>query len=112
MKLYENYIELSDKHVMWDMHNSKLSNIEAEGAYNLLVAECLREFKDIYGREIALLGRSGRHVCVANDPFNRQSHYRMTRTIERQQKWLIKVLNSLEKFDDLKKHLKYYGKYV
>lgn len=105
MKLYENCIELSDKHVMWDMHNSNLNPTASDYAYTILVHECIREFSNIYGCWFYLYGRSGRHVCVEDNPKNRKAYCRMKRTIERQQKWLVKTFNSLKSFDDLDKHV-------
>lgn len=101
MKLYENCIELSDRHVMWDMNNSHLSDKEAETAYNILVQDCISEFEDIYGTRLLLLGRSGRHVCVENTPNNRKSYCRMQTTVKRQQGWLAKRFNGLKKLGDL-----------
>lgn len=93
MKFYENCIELSDRHVLWDIHNASIKEEDFEPYYQYLVDVCSNEFRDIYGCDFYMLGRSGRHICVEDTPANRQSYCRMKRTVERLQNWMIETYN-------------------
>lgn len=85
-EMKQEMIELSANHVLW-----KLKGFD-ENLYYLLLHQYRNEFMDMYGAELHYLGRSGRHVCVANTPKNRHNHYRMSRTVYRMQKDLVKKL--------------------
>ena len=94
MKFYENNIELSDKHVLWQLHNDNLSAIESEYLWNDLIMESYHNFKRIYGVDFEMLGRSGRHICVEDTPKNRMNYCRMVKTIDKMQKYMVETFNS------------------
>lgn len=96
MKFYENYIELSDAHVIWQLNNPNLNEEESEFVWSDIINDCSKEFKRIYGCDFYMLGRSGRHVCVEDTPQNRQRWYRMKMTIDRLQKWMVAQFNNSE----------------
>lgn len=94
MKTYDKYIELSDKRIMWNLYNDKISQETADILYNSLVENAFWAFFEIYGTHFVQLGRSGRHICVENTPKNRQNYCRMVKTIERLQREIINKFNS------------------
>lgn len=96
MKYYENFIELSDSHIIWRLSNPNIKPSDFEFIYKGLLDACIDEFEKIYGCEIYMLGRSGRHICVENTPKNRQSYYRMYATVKRLQNWLITEYNNYQ----------------
>jgi hypothetical protein len=51
----------------------------------MLLDQAISEYTTITGRELYLLGRSGRHVCVSDTPDN-----------SRQYQWLKKIALRLE----------------
>lgn len=61
IKLYEGYIELSDKHTLWNIEGH-ISDEE----YSAQVEDALSRFEEETGTKAYCLGRSGRHVCVEN----------------------------------------------
>lgn len=72
-------IELSDRHVLWDIED-----------YDPLLGEFLcnlykEDFFNKYKTELHYFGRSNRHVCVENTPENRRRVYNMTRTVRNMQ---------------------------
>ena len=93
MKLYyseelrDEVIELSDRHVLWEVNNYD------EEEYCLFVNGFITEFEKMFNTHLYLCGRSGRHVCVSNIPENRRRVYNMTRTVERMQRDLIKMFS-------------------
>ena len=93
MKLYyseelrDEVIELSDRHVLWEINNYD------EEEYFLFVNGFITEFEKMFNTHLYLCGRSGRHVCVSNIPENRRRAYIMTRTVKRMQKHLIKMFS-------------------
>lgn len=93
MKFYENYIELSDAHVMWRLNNPNLNNDEVYIVWQYLINECNDAFREAYGCSFYMLGRSGRHVCVEDTPKNRQRWYFMKNKIEKLQKWMVEEFN-------------------
>ena len=73
------YIQLSDEHTLWKVHtlNNPISDKEAEqwdAFYYDLVREVCKKFEEKSGVEVLLLGRSGRHVCVADTTQNRRRY--------------------------------------
>lgn len=78
-EVHDEVIELSDKHVLWDIED-----------YDPLLGEFLcnlykEDFFNKYKTELHYFGRSNRHVCVENTPENRRRVYNMTRTVRNMQ---------------------------
>ena len=96
------YIQLSDEHTLWKVHtlDKQISDKEAEqwdAFYYDLVREACKKFEEKSGVEVLLLGRSGRHVCVADTPQNRR-RYRSLCNL--QMKLENKVLAEFNKYID------------
>lgn len=97
MKLYfsEDYrdelIELSDEHILWYV---QYANGETDEHYNAEVRILAQEFQRLYGTELILAGRYGRHICVENTPVNRCNLCRMQKTVYRMQNQLLQRFNA------------------
>ena len=87
----EELIELSDEHIWWYI---KFGPNDTDTHYYVFVQLMCEEFKDIYGTDLILTGRSGRHVCVKDTPDNRRMFANMKRTVWRLQNKILK------RFDD------------
>ena len=83
-----NYLQLSDEHILWNVH-SKFD----ENEYDVLCKNALERLKNKYGVEFFMLGRSGRHVCVEDTLENRKNFGSMKSDVEDEQKELVKKLN-------------------
>lgn len=84
-------IELSDEHIGWYI---KFGPKDTDRHCECFVMMLCHEFKDIYGTDLILTGRSGRHVCVENTADNRRRLMNMQRTVYRLQNKFLK------RFDD------------
>lgn len=63
------YLELHDNRTMWDLTRED----DYVGEFHDEVSMALEQFELETGVEIGLLGRSARHVCVANNYENREN---------------------------------------
>lgn len=79
-------IELSDEHILWYV---QYANGETDEDYSAEVLSLVQEFQLLYGTELILAGRSGRHVCVEDIPANRCNLCRMQKTVYRMQNQLL-----------------------
>lgn len=94
---YKKYIELSDKHTLWQIANDKFPSDEiAAEEYNDQVEQALEEFKESTGVELLLLGRSGRHACVELNYHNAVNYSELVGKQSELEDKVIKYMNDWE----------------
>ena len=85
----EDMLELSDNRIEWDIANYAEGKPINEVHYDYLINEMVMLFKDHYkGNYPYLCGRSCRHVCVKDTPYNRRNYRYMVNVVDKMQ-WLI-----------------------
>jgi hypothetical protein len=98
IKVYDGMLELSDKHIWWEIDNEAfMQDPVFDDIYYLMVQEELRVFKEETGVEISLLGRSGRHVCIEDTPENRERYYELLDIVTEKIKKFIELVNNYGK---------------
>jgi hypothetical protein len=87
---YRDYIQLHDNRTIWNCNKYN------DDVYNQLVVEAISEFEASMGVKVYLEGRSGRHICVEDNPHNRQQFINMRRRALFLEKQVISAMNSAE----------------
>lgn len=90
------YLELHDQHVWWKLDNPKLSDDDAADLWGMIIRDAIVEFENITHTPVYLLGRSGRHVCVADTPENSRRYGYLQRVALRLTEECIAEFNSIE----------------
>jgi len=92
----EAYLELHHERVEWQLDNPRLANDEWAKLWGDIVRDAIQDFERITHTEVYLLGRSGRHVCVADTPENSRRYSYLQRVALRLTKQAIAEFNSIE----------------
>lgn len=87
---YRDYIQLHDNRTIWNCHQYD------EDIYSSLVVEAISEFEASMGVKVYLEGRSNRHICVEDNPHNRQQFINLRRKALSLEKRVIDAMNSIE----------------
>lgn len=93
-------IELNDNHTMWQIEFPEGYD-ENEGyyfqseTYPMMVNEAAKEFEERTGVPLKFLGRSGRHVCVANNFLNAYRYNELKAVQEELEDKLINDVNAM-----------------
>lgn len=94
----EPYIELNDNRTLWDIEAPDEYGADEDGSFEVvysdIVQEACQDFKDETGEELYLLGRMGRHVCVANHYVNAIRYNELKAVQEKYEKQVIDKANA------------------
>lgn len=98
IETYEGKLELTAEHVYWKFYNPRFTDDPCfDDIYQMMVQDEIDDFKNTFGQDIYLLGRSGRHVCVDDTPENRERYFEMQKEAQRQINNLIARVNEYGK---------------
>jgi hypothetical protein len=92
----ETYLELHAQHVEWQLDNPKIAVEDFADLWGQIVTDAIEEFESITHTEMYLLGRSGRHVCVADTPENSRRYGYLQRVALRLKEQCVAEFNSIE----------------
>ena len=96
VKYYDSYLELNDNHTLWDIEIPEGTEFNDE-EYSFLYDQALEGLEEEIGEEVYGLGRSGRHICVADTFRNLTKLDTFKEAQERWEKWLIDTVISSAK---------------
>lgn len=96
IKFYENYIELHDEHTFWKLNNE---NIKCEEDFIDIINYLMELINDLFRKkfntELYGLGRSGRHICVEDNEYNRRHYKSMRRYALKLEKIFVDKFNKI-----------------
>jgi hypothetical protein len=90
------YLELHRERVEWQLDNPRLADDEWAIFWGDIVREAIADFERITHTEVYLLGRSGRHVCVADTPENSRRYDYLQRVALRLKEQCVTEFNSIQ----------------
>lgn len=89
------FLELSDNRIDWDfgtaVGSGSIKGERAEELYAMAQRLYTFDFEQHYHVNVFLCGRSGRHVCVADNAENRRRYEVMRRAVALMQKLIVAV---------------------
>lgn len=90
IEMYHGYIQLHANRTMWQCHKYD------DDIYTSLCVDAVTDFEASTGVKIYALGRSGRHICVEDNPHNRQQFINLQRKALHLEKIVINNMNNTE----------------
>ena len=98
IKYYENMLELHDNHTFWKLNNETAENISTNEFYNV-INYLTEKYNNIFNKKFNTnlygLGRSGRHICVENNDFNKRHYKSMKRYALKLEKDFVEDFNNI-----------------
>lgn len=87
------YLQLHGNHTLWDIHCNDLDLDEYDFFVNQAIITMENKYKNL---KLYLLGRSGRHVCVEDNPTNRRRYQGLVNTALKLEQDIINIFNNKE----------------
>lgn len=90
------YIELNDNHTLWEIESPEGANDDGsfDEVYKDIIEQACNDFEKETGTKLYLLGRMGRHACVAVNFLNAYNFAKLQEVQERLEKEVIEKANA------------------
>jgi hypothetical protein len=100
IQYYDNMIQLHDNHTFWKLNNNTINENNNKNVdlflYNKLLPKYFEMFKEKMGVELFALGRSGRHICVEDNDYNRRHYKSFKNYVLKLEKMFIDEFNAID----------------
>lgn len=95
IKLYDGMLELHDEHTFWKLQNDTIKNVEWYMIEEIL-KKYFKMFENKFNVKLYNLGRSGRHICVEDNDWNRRHYKSMQNYSLKLEKMFVDEFNEID----------------
>lgn len=96
IKLYDGMLELHDEHTFWKLQNDTIQEEITFEELVLIMDKYFEMFKEKFNTELYRLGRSGRHICVEDNDWNRRHYKSMQNYALKLEKMFVDEFNEID----------------